>query len=261
MGLLQGVTEFLPVSSSGHLGLAKMFFNINEPNLAYDLVLHAATLLAVLLYFWRDICHLLFEWVCAIPHKSARTREGWRYGWAVIAGLVVTVPFGILLRSASEAMSVNSLWLAGGFWVTSFLLFSTRFLSVGVDEVAPRHGFFIGLLQGIAVMPGISRSGSTIWAGLLSGLSREEAFRFSFLLSVPTILGAVLMEARHLGGASEFFHALPGGWLWGAIASFCAGMLSLVLLRKLVTSDKFWIFAIYCLLLGCVSMGLFLGEV
>lgn len=254
MGLLQGLTEFLPVSSSGHLGLAKIFFGIGEPTLAYDLALHVATLLAVVLYFWSDITHLLFEWLYAIFRKESRDLPGWRFGWAVIAATAVTVPFGVLLRAPSEAMSVSPLWLSCGFYITSFLLFSTRFLSVGKDEVHPKRGLFVGLMQGIAVMPGISRSGSTIWAGLLSGLSREEAFRFSFLLSIPAILGAVLLEARHLGGSAEFLAALPANWLAGALVSFVSGMLSLMLLRKLVTSDKFWVFAIYCFLLGCVSM-------
>lgn len=261
MGLLQGLTEFLPVSSSGHLGLAKVLFGMNEPTLAYDLTLHLATLFAVFIYFRWDICHLLFEWCYAFPNKSARKWPGWRFGWAVIVGTLITGPIGILLKSVSESASVNPLWLGCGFFVTSGLLFSTRFLPVGRKEVHTAHGFVVGLVQGIAVMPGISRSGSTIWAGLISGLSRDEAFRFSFLLSIPAILGAVLIEGRDLGGASAFFHALPDGWFWGALVAFVSGMASLGLLRRLVTSDKFWAFAVYCLLLGCVSLTLsFMGA-
>lgn len=261
MGVLQGLTEFLPVSSSGHLGLAKIFFGMTEPSLPYDLTLHLATLFAVLIYFRHDIAHLLFEWCYAIVHKKARNWPGWRFGWAVIVGTLITGPIGILLKRTSEAASVNLLWLGGGFFVTSLLLFSTRFLPIGRKDARPAHGFFVGLVQGIAVMPGISRSGSTIWAGLLSGLSRDEAFRFSFLLSVPAILGAVLLESRDLGGGAAFLHALPDGWIAGAILAFLSGLLSLVLLRRLVTSDKFWVFAVYCLLLGSVSVILsFMGA-
>ncbi len=261
MGLLQGLTEFLPVSSSGHLGLAKVFFGMREPALAYDLTLHLATLFAVLIYFRLDIVHLLFEWCYAITHKNTRSWPGWRFGWAVIIGTLITGPIGILLKRTSEAASVNVLWLGCGFFATSFLLFSTRFLPAGKKDVRPAHGLFVGLAQGIAVMPGVSRSGSTIWAGLLSGLSRDEAFRFSFLLSVPAILGAVLLESRDLGGGAAFLGALPDGWVAGSILAFLSGLASLVLLRRLVTGDKFWVFAAYCLLMGCVSFILsFMGA-
>lgn len=254
MGLLQGLTEFLPVSSSGHLGLAKVLFGIKEPALAYDLALHAATLFAVLIYFRRDICRLFLEWCRAIPDRSARPAPGWRFGWAVVAGTLATGPLGLFLKSASEAASVAPLWLGCGFFASALLLCSTRFLSVGRREIRVLDGFLIGLVQGIAVMPGLSRSGSTIWAGLALGLSRDEAFRFSFLLSVPAILGAVLIEGRHLGGAAAFLGALPVGWLPGFLVAFASGMVSLVLLRRLVTGDKFWVFSVYCLLLGFLSV-------
>lgn len=261
MGLLQGLTEFLPVSSSGHLALARVFLGVEEPSLAFDLTLHMATLCAVFLYFAGDIAVLLKEWVCGFRDRDARARRGWAFGWAVIAGTLITGPLGILLKSFAEAASANLLWLGGNFLVTALLLLSSRRLRVGARGLTIRDGCWVGLVQGLAVFPGISRSGSTIWAALIAGVSREEAFRFSFLLSVPAILGATLYEAGDLGGVGEFCLALPKGWFGGAVLAFASGLLSLALLRKLVTSDKWWFFSLYCALLGGGALSLaFVGR-
>jgi undecaprenyl-diphosphatase len=250
LGLLQGLTEFLPVSSSGHLALGKALLGVGDLSLAFDLVLHVSTLFAVLIYFFRDIFSLLAEWLYGIANVNARRWAGWRFGWAVIAGSLITAPIAVFLRPFIDAVSGNMLLLGGNFWITALLLLSAKFLKTGDRTVLARNGAFIGLVQGIAVLPGISRSCTTIWAGLFSGLSREEAFRFSFLLSVPTIVGATLFEAEELGGYEEFLSALPPGWFAASAIAFISGLLSLVLLRRLVTSDKWWLFSIYCAFLG-----------
>ena len=135
--------------------------------------------------------------------------------------------------------------------MTGALLLSSRFFRAGDSAVRVQNGVFVGFLQGLAVFPGVSRSGSTIWAALVVGMSREEAFRFSFLLSVPVIIGAAILEAHDLG-FSTFAGSMPIGWLPGAIAAFLSGLVSLAMLRKLVTSDRWWVFSIYCLSLGCI---------
>ena len=254
LGLLQGVTEFLPVSSSGHLGVAKIMMGVAGPSLSFDLVLHVATLFAVFVYFAKDIATLLLEWAYGFFNANARNWAGWRFGWAVILGSLVTAPLGILLKPIVETVSVNLLWLGGNFWLTGLLLLSTKFFQGRWETVRIRDGIFVGFVQGLAVLPGVSRSGSTIWAGLLCGLSRDEAFRFSFLLSIPAIMGATLLEARDLGGRASFLAELPNGWMASAIVAFVSGLLSLVVLRKLVTSDRWWLFAIYCILLGSASV-------
>jgi undecaprenyl-diphosphatase len=254
LGLLQGLTEFLPISSSGHLGLAKALLGTSDPSRSFDIALHVSTLLAVFIYFARDIFSLLFEWIYGFFNPNARWWAGWRFGWAVILGVLLTAPVGIALDGISKSASQNLLWLGGGFWVTALLLLSSRFVRDGSNSVNIRDGVLIGLVQGIAVMPGISRSGSTIWAGLLSGLSREEAFRFSFLLSIPTIIGAAVFDAVRAGGVGGFFQGLPDGWIQGSAAAFVSGLASLFLLRRLVESDKWWAFAIYCLLIGSFAV-------
>jgi undecaprenyl-diphosphatase len=252
LGLLQGVTEFIPISSSGHLALARAIAGYGETTLSFDLVLHIATLLAVFLYFSNDIALVLFEWCYGFFNVNARRWTGWRFGWAVIAGTVVTGPVGILLSPFVKEASSNMLWLGANFLVTGALLLSSKFLTERDDGVGMRSAWFIGLAQGLAVFPGVSRSGSTIWAGLVFGLSRDEAFRFSFILSIPAVIGASLFEARELGGFAEFMSSLPEGWLSAAIAAFASGLLSLALLRKLVLGAKWWAFSLYCIALGCV---------
>ncbi|MDR1021449.1 MAG: undecaprenyl-diphosphate phosphatase [Synergistaceae bacterium] len=249
LGLLQGVTEFLPVSSSGHLGIAKIAIGIADPSFAFDLVLHLATLLAVFVFFARDIASLLMEWLFGFFNRNARAWAGWRFGWAVIAGVVVTAPIGILLEPFAARASANLLWLGGNLWITAILLLSSK--SLGRDRaVRAKDGLFVGLVQGIAVIPGISRSGSTMWAGLLLGFSRSEAFRFSFLLSVPTIAGAALYEAAKMGGGANFMQALPDGWMPAAALAFASGLASLFLLKKAVVGDRCWVFSIYNMIAG-----------
>ncbi|MDR0764840.1 MAG: undecaprenyl-diphosphate phosphatase [Synergistaceae bacterium] len=249
LGLVQGVTEFLPVSSSGHLSLAKIIASFDNVPMAYDIVLHAATLMAVVIYFARDIVSILFEWFYGFVNANARRWAGWRFGWAVIVGTLVTAPFGILLKPLVTSAASDLLWLGVNFTVTGLLLLSSRFISEGDAAVDTRSGILIGLLQGIAVFPGISRSGATIWGGLVSGISRRDAFKFSFLLSVPAVTGAVLLELYDLG-LPGFAASLPEGWIWGAAAAFCSGMISLILLAKLVLSDRLWVFSLYCFALG-----------
>lgn len=250
MGLLQGMTEFLPVSSSGHLGIAKIIMDLDDMPLSFDLVLHIATLLAVLVYFAKDIALLLVEWSYGFVNSNARSWAGWRFGWAVILASAITAPIGYALKTFEQTAASNPLWLGCNFWITGILLLSARFFRARRDSVRITDGIAVGLMQGAAVMPGISRSGSTIWAGLLCGLTKEEAFRFSFLLSMPAIVGATALESRHLGGWDAFISDLPSGWFLSAVVAFFSGLVSLIVLKRLVTSNRWWIFAAYCILLG-----------
>jgi undecaprenyl-diphosphatase len=253
LGLIQGLTEFLPVSSSGHLALAKIVLGYGDAPFAYDLTLHIATLLAVFIYFFHDIMSLLFEWLYGFINANARRWAGWRFGWAVILGTAVTGPMGILLKPFVEKASHSVLWLGINFLLTAALLASSKFFRAGDCPVMVRSGLFVGFVQGLAVFPGVSRSGSTIWAGLAYGMSRGEAFRFSFLLSIPAIVGAAALEVFELG-LDGFAESLPDGWLLGAAAAFVSGLISLAALRKLVVSDKWWVFAIYCASVGGMSL-------
>ena len=254
LGAVQGLTEFLPVSSSGHLALARIFLGVNEPSLSYDLVLHISTTLATLIYFSRDLCTLCCEWGYALFNRNARKWNGWRVGCGVIIGSFFTAPIGLLLKDTVENLSQNSLAVSIGLLMTSFLLISSKFIKERESCISASNAAIVGIVQGLAVFPGVSRSGSTIWAGLFLGLKKEEAFRFSFLLSIPAILGATLLQAKDVGGAAAFHASLPEGWLIGATLSFVFGYASLVMLKKLVTSSQWWLFGVYTFLLGSATL-------
>lgn len=250
LGLIQGLTEFLPVSSSGHLALAKIFWGMEMPPLSYDLVLHAATACSTIVFFWSDIWRALFSWCKGLFSSRHRRSYGWSLGWAVIVGTIITGALGMAVKNYAEQASQNSLAVALGLCFTGCILILSRFIRRGLGTVSIKDGFAVGLAQGIAVWPGVSRSGMTIMTGQLAGLDKEEAFNFSFFLSLPAIFGAMLIQAREVGGWDAFIAALPDQWQIGAAISFFTGLAALAILKKLVISSKWWIFGIYCLTVG-----------
>lgn len=252
LGLIQGLTEFLPVSSSGHLALAQMILGMKGPQLSFDLLLHVATALAVLIFFWSDIWCALRDWVRGLFSAEYRRSEGWRLGWAVLAGTAATGVLGLLAKDYAERALQSPLCIGLGLCVTGLILIAARFIRDGGDGVSVKKGLLVGLIQGVAVFPGLSRSGLTITAGQLTGLGRGQAFKFSFLLSLPAIFGATLLEARSVGGWEEFKAALPEQWYVGAAIAFCSGMLALAVLKRLVLTSKWWLFGVYCLVTGAV---------
>ncbi|MCE5201914.1 MAG: undecaprenyl-diphosphate phosphatase [Synergistaceae bacterium] len=250
LGLIQGLTEFLPVSSSGHLALVQIFLGIEMPPLSYDLVLHVATACATILFFIGDIYALLCEWIKGFVRSDYRRSSGWPTGWAVVVGTVITGIIGISIKDFAESAAQNSLMVGLGLVFTGLILIFSRFIRVGLGQVRITDGIFVGIAQGIAVLPGVSRSGMTIVSGLSTGLGKDEAFRFSFLLSIPAILGATLIQAMQSGGWDNFVKALPHGWYLGALAAFFSGMAALVILKRLIITSRWWMFGIYCLVLG-----------
>lgn len=250
LGALQGFTEFLPVSSSGHLALAQRLFGLSDPPIAFDVFLHFATMLATLLYFMGDILSLLKEWLLGFVGRDRRKSEGWRYGWAVIAGTLVTALLGLPLEGAATRAFAVPWAVACGLVVTASLLGFASRIPVSDKQVSLGTGILVGLAQGIAVMPGISRSGSTIVAALMAGVRREEAFRFSFLLSLPAIMGATLLEGLKALREGVF---LPDGWAYGCALAFLCGLVSLHFMRKVVVFGKWKYFSLYCLVVAAIG--------
>ena len=261
LGLVQGLTEFLPVSSSGHLALAQIFLGITTPPLSYDLVLHVATMLATVIFFLYDIISLLGGWIGGFIPSSNRHGEGWPTGWAVIVGTIITGAIGYYAKDFVETATQNSLMVGLGLMFTGFILLVCSFLRQGYGKVRVTDGLFVGLAQGIAVLPGVSRSGMTMMAGLAVGISREEAFRFSFLLSIPAILGATILQAFDMGGWHGFVTSLPSGWFLGAVCAFVSGFLALAALKRIVIASKWWMFGVYCLIVGGAAVAItYLGA-
>lgn len=245
LGLVQGLTEFLPVSSSGHLALGQALLGVESPGLALEAAVHLATLGAVVLYFRRDIRALT---VGAVRDRSAR-----RYAVLLALGTVPVVVGGLLLADLVEH-AFSSLPIVG-----AALLGTGVLLGLGIpasrrarrETVTVPDAVVVGLAQGLSLLPGISRSGATVAAGLFRGLSPASAARFSFLLSIPAIGGAsVLALIRAVGepGLSAGGLALAGGCAFGS------GLLAIHIFLSLLRRGKLWPFALYCTALGLAAL-------
>lgn len=254
LGLIQGLTEFLPVSSSGHLALTQIFLGMEMPPLSYDLVLHVATACATIVFFLNDILSALFSWARGFFSVRYRRSRGWSLGWAVILGTLVTGAIGFAVKGYAETAMQNSLSVGLGLCFTGVVLLLSCFIGRGLGTVMVKDGLFVGLAQAVALWPGISRSGMTIVTGMALGLSKEEAFKFSFMLSLPAIFGATLLQALEVGGWNSFVSTLPPHWYLGAGMSFFSGLLALAILKRLVISSKWWVFGAYCLAIGVTTV-------
>ena len=256
LGIVQGLCEFLPVSSSGHLALFQHFFGFggeDESLIVFDLLLHLATVLALIIYFRREILQVLKEWFGGWLGKR---NFGWAYGWAILIATFFTGVIGLTLRKTVEQISESPLLVGCGLILTAVILAFVPIISKSNKNTSLlKIAIFVGIAQGIAVLPGVSRSGMTIAASLFMGMGVSEAFRFSFMISIPAILGANLLEGLKIlkaGGTSEIF--LPEGYILACVAAFVLGLASLGIMRRLVASEKWGYFSIYCLIIGVCSI-------
>jgi len=258
MGALQGVTEFLPISSDGHLATFAFLVDVPEMSLALVLLLHVGTLLATFLVFWRDLWQLLKTTLAnlAKPKVLLETTEG-KELVALIAACVPTAVIGLFLEDRVEDLA-RTPWIVGvGFLLSAAVVYSTRGKSGALETLAPGAAFLVGVAQGIAVLPGVTRSGLTIACAIAFGLSARAAFRFSFLLSIPVIAGATALK---LGEPGVLAHMSWHAWL-AAITSFVIGYVSLRALGSLLTRGHFWLFSLYLVPLGlAVVMLSFFGA-
>ena len=250
LGALQGLTEFLPVSSSGHVAIGAHFFDIRENSLALVILLHLGTLLATVILFRRDIAALAIEGVAALrdPGRLRTTPEGRALVGIAIATLI-TGTLGLLLRDVAEAFAGDLRLVGYGFLVSAAFLTASGFARGTNSEVTWWQAAGIGIAQGVAVLPGISRSGVTIAVALLLGVQSSSAFRFSFLVSLPAIVGAALYEASGTEGLGSLG---PAAWV-GGLTALVTGYVALVILRHIILVGRMWTFAIYL-----VPLGLFL---
>ena len=241
LGLVQGLTEFLPVSSSGHLVLFQQFFEVQGDHILFDLVLHLGTLLPVLVYYREQVMVLLRDPV--VGDGPFLERPGVRLWGLLIAASVPTAIIGLALKDVFEQLFATPAALAITFALTATLLLSTRFTDRDGDgEVTVWQAVLLGIAQGFAITPGISRSGTTIAVALALGIGREQAARFSFLMSVPAIGGAVLLMLKDAD-----LETLDLGQLGiGFSVSLVSGYAALVLLVQLVRRGGLYWFSAYC---------------
>jgi undecaprenyl-diphosphatase len=253
LGLIQGLTEWLPISSTGHLRLTEHFLDLKVPIL-FDVLLHAGTLIVTLLFFHKDIKNSLV----ALGKRDFKTENG-KLIPLIIVGTIPTALIGLIFGNAIEALFSNLLPIAGAFVICGVVIYSSKIGNEKKESIGYLEALVIGTAQGIAIIPGISRSGLTIAVALLLGTKREKAFKFSFLLSVPAIIGALGLtfytqhEALVLAGV--------GGTeiLVGVAVSMVVGYFALNLLRKIIANKKFYFFAFYCWLLSIVLIALSLS--
>jgi undecaprenyl-diphosphatase len=235
LGLVQGLTEFLPVSSSGHLVVVPAVFGWDQPSLTFDLVLHVGTLVAVVVYFRSD----LWTMARALVGRGLDAPAGRRLAGLVALATVPAALIGLAFEDSFERLFEEPAWAVGFWLVTAALLLGSE----RAGEGAPRRGLdarvavVIGLAQAAAIVPGISRSGATIGAGLVLGLSREDAARFSFLLSIPAIAGAALTQVPDVAsGQFDLTGSVVAGFAVAAVSGYAAvaGLLRFVRTRSLL---------------------------
>ena len=249
LGLVQGLTEFLPVSSSGHLALAQAIGGIQPGDVTFEVIVHFGTLLAVVTALRGRIANLAVGCL-------RRDRASWRTVSLLLVGSVPAGVVGIAFKDALTAAFANPIAVCGCLIATGCILWSTRFATGQRLEMTFLDALLIGLAQALAVLPGISRSGSTIGMGLWRGIDGREAATFSFLMSIPIILGATALAVGDLLAQAPAMHAL---WplLIGALAAYISGVFAIRWLLELLSGGRFAHFAYYCWLIGLLGMAYF----
>jgi len=261
LGIIQGVTEFLPVSSSGHLVIAQQLFGITEHTLTFDVVVHAGSLLAIIIALKDELASMaagLFSLFGRGTGVDGGAVEGRRLLWKVAVATIPLVIVGLLLRDAVDdafSLAVVPIIL---LFVTGILLFyADRAPAVGTTrETGWSHTIWMGVAQACAVLPGLSRSGLTMSAGMMSGLSREAAARFSFLLAIPAIAGATILELRGLVSGEVVSAAATDTLIVGTVVSAVTSYLAIRLFLRFVRQGRLAPFAYYTWLLGAVMLWL-----
>ena len=265
IGIVQGLTEFLPVSSSAHLVFIQRILGVHS-DLGFDVFLHLGTLIAVMWFFRYDIYRMLSSWWASIADiLQGRFREGFyedpykRLAWYVILATIPVGIVGVLFEDSVDALFAGALYVPAFFlFVTGTILYLSQRMpsgEVNYDTITKKEALFMGLGQACALLPGLSRSGTTIAAGLTIGLNKEFAAKFSFILSIPAILGAFVLQIKDIGSAMGV-NFLP--ILLGFIASIIAGYLAIKWMLDLIQNRNLDIFAYYCWLVGLI---VFIGTI
>lgn len=246
VGIVQGLAEFLPISSSGHIVLTQFLLGIKESGILFEVILHVGTLLSVLVYFWKKLWNMTRSlWN---PQLTEERSWIWMLGLATVpAVILVLTPLGDLFEGAYN----NPVLVSGLLLVTGALLLAPKVIKPKEKELNWQTALFMGVGQAFAILPGISRSGSTITAGLLSGINPKKVAEFAFLMSLPAILGAVVKEREAFADLSG---ELIKPYVLGATAAFISGILAIYLVMGAVKRGKLEYFAYYCFVAGIAGM-------
>lgn len=254
LGLIQGLTEYLPVSSSGHLAIGSALFGIDgEENLAFTIIVHVATVLSTLVILWKEI-----EWIFKGLFKFQMNDET-RYVINIIVSMIPIGIVGLFFKDKVEAIFGSGLLVVGCcLLVTALLLsFSYYYKPRQKEKISLKDAFIIGLSQACAVLPGLSRSGTTIATGLLLGNSKEKLAQFSFLMVIPPILGEALLDALKMMKGEDIAGDIPAtSLIVGFLAAFVSGCVACKWMINIVKKGKLIYFAIYCAIAGAVTLAI-----
>jgi undecaprenyl-diphosphatase len=259
LGILQGATEFIPVSSSGHLVLVPWLLGWESPGLTFDTVVHWGTLVAVLAYFWRDWLMLISAWFRGLFRWDWRDPDA-RLLWLIILGTIPAAIIGYAFEAFFESLFGKPIWAGVFLLVTAGLLTLAELLGKRtrqLDDLLWQDALAVGLAQAAAIAPGISRSGATMSVGIFRGLERPAAARFSFLLATPIIFGAGLFKLLDLASEPNAMTQVPA-LVAGFLAAAIVGYLCIWLLLKYLQRGKLYPFAFYCAWVGlsCIVVAL-----
>lgn len=245
LGIVQGLGEFLPISSSGHLVLFQNIFNIQEGELLFDTLLHLGTLGAIFIVLWKDIWEILKQ-----PFRKVTLNI-----------IIATIPAVIAALFFKDFINdaFGGSYLGYGFVLTAIILLLTSKIkqsneNIDLDNITTKQSIIMGLMQMIAILPGVSRAGSTICGGLYSKGNRDAVTRFSFLMAIPAIVGSVVFMAKDIMEIGTSDTIMTSNVIIGAVAALIAGVLSLKLVVSLIKKGKLWVFGIYVGLLGLLTL-------
>ncbi|MGN7249056.1 undecaprenyl-diphosphate phosphatase [Janibacter anophelis] len=257
LGLVQGLTEFLPISSSAHVSIVGQFLGQEDPGAAFTAITQLGTEAAVVIYFWRDITTIIRKWFLSLAGKVAKDDPDVRMGWLVIIGTIPIGLLGLLFQDQIET-SLRSLWITA----TMLLVFALVIMAAErfgtqrreLTELTWRHGIFYGLWQALALVPGVSRSGGTIAGGLFMGYTREAAARYSFLLAIPAVIASGGLQVVKIAAGEGTGET---GWtpiIVATVIAFIVGYAVIAWFMRYITTHTFTPFMIYRILL---ALGLF----
>lgn len=261
LGAVQGISEFLPISSSGHLIIVPAILGV-QTSIVFDTILHLGTLVAIFTFFWKDIINIIKGFILSILDlteskevflEGLRKVPEKRLSWLLIIATIPTGIIGIIFKDAVETIFRSTVYVGIFLIITGIILYLSERRASGnitASNMSFKNAIVIGICQGLAVLPGISRSGSTIAAGLFEGLNREYAARYSFLLCIPAVLGAGLIQAKDIVTMDVSAMVLVAGFF----SSVIFGYLSIKLLLKMIEGWNLDIFAYYCWIVGILTV-------
>jgi undecaprenyl-diphosphatase len=257
LGIVQGLTEFLPISSTGHLRIVPAFLGWEDPGAAFTAVTQLGTMAAVLVYFRADLLRIALAWLRSVRDPSARRELDARIGWYIVLGTIPIGIFGVLFKDQIEN-GARDLYLIGTALIVLGLVLlvaekvSTR--SRSMEQIQARDGLAVGLAQALALVPGVSRSGATITAGLFLGLDRPTAARFSFLLSVPAVVLSGLFELGSILSGEEGEHVSTGNLVLATLLAFVTGYAAIAWLLRFLSTHSTIVFVVYRVALGVLVL-------